>query len=157
LRAKEARSQEILPVFGTLLSIRYCNTLQHTATHCITLQHTATHCNTLHHTATHCNTMARSQEILRVSVTSLSTISKFSKVLYKFSGTNSLVQLLKSQLAAQFSVQNNYNYSSALPPHSLPTCIQSIYSKNSQMSALQTFSLVNLSVGWLRLVGSLKL
>ena len=24
---------------------RYCNTLQHTATHCNTLQHTATHCN----------------------------------------------------------------------------------------------------------------
>ena len=26
---------------------KYCNTLQHTATHCNTLQHTATHCNTL--------------------------------------------------------------------------------------------------------------
>ena len=63
------------------IATRYCNTLQHTATHCNTLQHTATqrnttqythcsisrysnevlqhtatHCNTLQHTATHCNT-----------------------------------------------------------------------------------------------------
>jgi len=46
-------------------SDRYCNTLQHTATHCNTLQHTATspesqesrrdrHCKTPHHTATQC-------------------------------------------------------------------------------------------------------
>jgi len=35
------------------LSVLYCNTLHHTATHCNTLQHTATHCNTLQHTATH--------------------------------------------------------------------------------------------------------
>jgi len=53
----------------------HCNTLQRTATHCNTLQETATHmqtphvgtesykkrplcrCNTLQHTATHCNTL----------------------------------------------------------------------------------------------------
>jgi len=58
------------------VSVRHCNTLQHTATHCNTLQHTATHCktlqhtttcmyrqetaarcNTLQHTATYCNTL----------------------------------------------------------------------------------------------------
>jgi len=32
-------------------TIKYCNTLQHTATHCNTLQHAAIHCNTLQHTA----------------------------------------------------------------------------------------------------------
>jgi len=33
-------------VFFTIVIIRHCNTLQHTATHCNTLQHIATHCNT---------------------------------------------------------------------------------------------------------------
>jgi len=41
---------------------KYCNTLQHTATHCNTLQHTAASCNTLQHSATHCNTLTATQE-----------------------------------------------------------------------------------------------
>ena len=36
---------------------KYCNTLQHTATHCNTLQHTATHCKTLPCTTAYCSTM----------------------------------------------------------------------------------------------------
>jgi len=36
-----------------LLSLEYCNTLQHTATHCTTLHHTTQHYTTLQHTATH--------------------------------------------------------------------------------------------------------
>ena len=50
----------------SVIQIRDCHTLQHTAMHCNTLQHTATHtdesvmeirdCHTLQHTATHGNT-----------------------------------------------------------------------------------------------------
>ena len=35
----------------------HCDTLRHTASHCITLHHTASHCIALQHTATHCNTL----------------------------------------------------------------------------------------------------
>jgi len=56
----------------------HCNILQHTATHCNTLhpteshyntlQHTEPHCNTPHHTATHCDTLCIHSSTLYCSV-----------------------------------------------------------------------------------------
>ena len=47
---------------------KYCNTLQHTATHCNTLQHTATHCNSLPHTATHYTATHRNTPLTHHSI-----------------------------------------------------------------------------------------
>ena len=47
-------------------SATHCNTLHHTTTHCTTLQDTATPCNTLQHTTTHCNTLQRSRIFLNI-------------------------------------------------------------------------------------------
>jgi len=161
----------------------YCNILQHTATHCnvlqrtatrtaihynalaqgntvmilgavthcITLQHTATQCNTLQHTATHCNTLAQ-ENIVMILGGRVNDINNLLQGLCV--GGRALphrqtvcCRRMPVYVCLRLRIPSSLYLSLFLSP-SLDFCVS-----HRRARARARF----ISMGWLRLVGSLKL
>ena len=121
---------------ASFICVILCNALQHTATHSNALQHTAAHCSALQRTATHCNALQRNA--LQRTTTHWNALKRTAT---RYSTLYGTVAMLPHQ---------NFG----------PDEDKSAGSFNEKAAHCNTLSLaatVCSAMGWLRLVGCLKL
>ena len=114
------------------IGLTHCNALQHTATHSNTLQYTAMHCNALQCTETHCDT-------LRHTATHCNILQ------HTATHCNTTIELKHCK-----SLQHTATHCNALQ-------ITATQCNTLQHTATQLSSSFMSDMGWLRLVGCLKI
>ena len=142
-----------------------CNTLQHTAKHCNTLQHTATHCNALQHNATQFNTLHKKRLLPSHNN---SFVNEFSIPDWPMTVKNHSQERKKRKEAGTRSRLWSVSFVKDIyPPTQTATLCNTLQHTSQYCNTMQhtashgqrrqrTAIRGKRTMGWLRLVGSLK-